>query len=260
MKHIAVILRGHVRTWEYTHKAIFDFYDSIAEDVDYYFVTWRLPDFYNKPIEDSFEKYNKRLIKLLAIYDEMFYTSWLGPSWFNYSIIPYKRQREREVKYDAVFDTRPDIMYRLIKNKTVLDIEPNTLYTSGFVSQIGPDNKRHIGVEDHFFISSNEVYNIMNTRHVYIDDIGCQAKILQFANDEGINVNKIDWVEASIVRPNAFICKPNPTEYFNRSIEPSHNIISQEWIDMPVEKKLSILHSHNIREADYRTASITAKL
>ena len=40
LDHIAVVLRGHVRTWHYIYPMVFDFYDSIAENVDYYFVTW----------------------------------------------------------------------------------------------------------------------------------------------------------------------------------------------------------------------------
>lgn len=260
MKHIAVVLRGHIRTWEYNYKAIFDFYDSIAENVDYYFVTWRMGQFYDKPIVDSFEQNNKRLIKLLDVFDEANYNSWKGPSWLNYSIIPYKLQREREVKYDAVFDTRPDIIYEKIKNKSILDIQPNTLYTTGYVCQLGPDNKQHIGVDDHFFVSSSEVHNRMNTRHVYTDDIGCQAKILEFTRDENINVVNLDWVTASIVRPNAFVSKPDPKTYFNNKIEPSYSVIGQQWIDMPYNEKLSILQQYNIRIEDYQTSSITAKL
>ena len=39
-KNIAVVLRGHVRTWHFNAPKVFDFYDSIAENVDYYFITW----------------------------------------------------------------------------------------------------------------------------------------------------------------------------------------------------------------------------
>lgn len=260
MKHIAVIFRGHVRTWEYNYKTAFDFYDSIADNVDYYFVTWQMKNFYGKSVIDSFENNNKRLIKFLDVYDEAHYNSWKGPSWLNYSIIPYKLQREREVKYDAVFDTRPDIIYEKVKYKAINDVQPNTLYTTGFVCQMGPDNKRHIGVEDHFFMSSSEVHNRMNTRHVYVDDIGCQAKILEFAKDERINVVNLDWVNAAIVRPNTFISKPDPKTFFELHIDPRYKLIGQNWIDMTSDEKLAILQQFDIRIEDYQTNSITAKI
>ena len=40
MKNIAVVLRGHVRTWHFNAPKVFEFYNSIADNVDYYFTTW----------------------------------------------------------------------------------------------------------------------------------------------------------------------------------------------------------------------------
>ena len=40
MKNIAVVLRGQVRTWHFNAPKVFDFYNEIADNVDYYFVTW----------------------------------------------------------------------------------------------------------------------------------------------------------------------------------------------------------------------------
>ena len=35
MKNIAVVLRGQVRTWHFNAPKVFDFYDKIADNVDY---------------------------------------------------------------------------------------------------------------------------------------------------------------------------------------------------------------------------------
>jgi hypothetical protein len=257
MKNIAVILRGHYRTWDYNHKEAFKFYESIAENVEYYFVTWRFENMFTKRITDSFEDNGKKLIKLLTIYpDDLYYNSWQGPSWLNYAIIPYKKQRELEIVYDAVFDTRPDIIYKRINNKIVSLPEPNTLCVTRYEPQVGPDGKKHVGIEDHFMMSTSDVHNRMCIRHIYRDEIGCQSQILKLATDFGIHTALIDWVRDSIVRPTAFASIPNPENYFNID----YTVVEREWGFLPVEQKLALLKHHAIREEDYTTSSILAKL
>jgi hypothetical protein len=257
MKNIAVILRGHYRTWDYNHKEAFKFYESIAENVEYYFVTWQLENMFSKRITDSFQDNNQKLIKFLPIYpDQLYYTSWHGPSHLNHSIIPYKKQREREIVYDAVFDTRPDIIYKRVENKIVSLPETNTLYVTRYEPQHGPDGNKHIGIEDHFMMSTSEIHNIMSTRHAYRDTIGCQSQILKLATEFGIHTALIDWVKDSIVRPTAFASIPKPENYFDGD----HAKVEREWGFLPVEQKLALLKHHAIREEDYTTNSILAKL
>ena len=257
MKNIAVILRGHYRTWDYNHKTAFKFYESISENVEYYFVTWRFDNMFTKRVIDSFEDNNQKLIKFLTVYpDDLYYTSWHGPSWLNHAIIPYKKQREREITYDAVFDTRPDIIYSKIKNKTVLPPESNTLYVTRYESQQGPDGNRHIGIEDHFMMSTSDTHDRMNIRHAYRDDIGCQSQILKLATEFGIQTAVMDWVKDSIVRPTAFNSISNPDNYF----DVDYRSVSMDWVKMPLEQKLTLLKRHAISPEDYNTASILAKL
>ena len=259
MKNIAVILRGHYRTWDYNHKAAFKFYESIAENVEYYFVTWQLDNMPTKRITDSFEDNNQTLIKFLPVWiDPFHYTAWLGPSYLNYSIIPYKKQREREIVYDAVFDTRPDIIYTRKKYKSVLPPEPNTLYVTRYEYQHGPDGNKHIGIEDHFMMSTSDVHNRMNIRHAYRDEIGCQSQILKLATDFGIHTALMDWVYDSIVRPTAFESIPNPENYFDDAA--MYLKVQREWGFLPLEQKLTLLKHHAISKEDYTTSSILAKL
>jgi hypothetical protein len=259
MKNIAVILRGHYRTWEYNHKAAFKFYESIAENVEYYFVTWQFDGMNTKRITDSFVNNNQKLIKFITLDPPgLYYTSWHGPSWLNYNIIPYKKKRECEITYDAVFDTRPDIIYATIEGKPVLPPEPNTWHVTGYEPHFGHDGvTRHIGVQDHFFMSTSEVHDKMNLRHAYQDLIGIQAQELKLATDFGIKTAVIDWMNASIVRPTAFASVPNPDEYFTN---PDWQSLQRDWVSMPTEQKLELLRIHNILREDYTTASIMAKL
>jgi hypothetical protein len=257
MKNIAVILRGHLRTWDYNHKEVIDFYDSIAENVEYYIATWQYDNMASGRFMDPLLDHNKKIIKFLAMpFHPEYYTSWHGPSWLNYSIIPYKKQREHEIKYDAVFDTRPDIIYRRIQDKPILPPEDNTLYVTRYEPQRGPDGKKHIGIEDHFMMSTSDVHDRINLRHACRDEIGGQSQILKFATDTGIHTAIMDWAEDSIVRPNAFNRMPDPQTYFDHE----YRKIAMDWVSIPLEQKLSILKERSIREEDYRTSSSLAKL
>ena len=56
MKNIAVVLRGHVRTWRFNAPKVFDFYNEIADNVDYYFITWDTSN--TEGIEETFINQN----------------------------------------------------------------------------------------------------------------------------------------------------------------------------------------------------------
>jgi hypothetical protein len=157
---------------------------------------------------------------------------------------------------NSLFDTRPDIIYKRVENKIVSLPETNTLYVTRYEPQHGPDGNKHIGIEDHFMMSTSEIHNIMSTRHAYRDTIGCQSQILKLATEFGIHTALIDWVKDSIVRPTAFASIPKPENYFDGD----HAKVEREWGFLPVEQKLALLKHHAIREEDYTTNSILAKL
>ena len=261
INHIAVVLRGHFRTFEYTHKVVFDFYDSIAENVDYYVSTWGTEGNPINKFRKLFNDFDKTPVKILEVpIVTEFYNSWKGPSWLTYNIIPYKKLREREVKYDAVFDTRPDIIYQLKKKDFYIPPEPMTLYTTGhMLSDRVEDNITRVGVEDWLFMSSSEVHDLMSHRFIQPNDIGTHNTILQIANEQGINTADMPWVDCGIVRPNVFKKIPDPFKYFNTRMI-TGNTLKHWWMHMSTENKLETLYNHNILPEDYNTVSISAKL
>lgn len=261
MKHIAVILRGHIRTWNYTRPAVFDFYDSIAEKVDYYFATWNHENFHMKTIEDDF--IGKNLIKLLCVSpDSRYYNSWDGPPWLSYNLLPYKHLREKEVTYDAVFDTRPDIIYSVVDHRRITKPEENILYSTGFTCQPEPNtDKLYIGLQDHFFMSTSKVHDRMSERFIHWNDIGCHSMFVKLAQNEGYTTSKINWIIDDITRPNAFEKIPSSKDYFDyQKTGIGYKILEQEWAQLNTDDKIAILKRHGIREEDYRTQSIMAKL
>ena len=261
MKHIAVVLRGHFRTFEYTHKVVFDFYDSIAENVDYYVTTWGTEKDPINKFRKLFNDFDKTPIKILEVpIVSEFYTSWIGPGWLTYNIIPYKKLRERDVKYDAVFDTRPDVIYQLKNKDFYIPPEPMTLYTTRHMitDRIG-DNITRVGVEDWMFMSTSEVYDLMSYRFIQANKIGTHNTILKIANEQGINTVAMPWLDCNIVRPNAFEEIPDPFKYFSKRVITGH-ILKHMWMNMSTENKISLLYKHNILQEDYNTISISAKL
>lgn len=253
MNRIAVILRGDVRTWDYAKPAIFAFWESIADNVDYYFATWRTPTLNVNSLYKDFE--NKNLIALITLEPgpvDKPYSGWTGPSMLCYHLVPYKRIREKTVTYDAVFETRPDVLYTLIDGKKPIAPDHNTLFSSNLI--VLTDNNR-IGIGDHFFAMSSNVFDILSQRFVMTTTpTGTHYDIRKICDAEGIDVCHLDWAEAQIVRPNGIDDIPNPFDYFTAWKVIAQNdwsTIQQRWHAMSRVDKIQCLKEHNIAITDY---------
>ena len=123
-KRIAVIYRGHLRTWNYVKNVNFSSFEKISRKVDYYFVTWNLP-YDHDAVQNDFK--NKNLIKYLKIdVDKKYYNFDIGSRWLGYNIAPFKTQQENDFSYDAVFDLRPDILFLINNKNKLITLEENT--------------------------------------------------------------------------------------------------------------------------------------
>ena len=259
MNHIAVFLRGHMRTWYYLSPAVFDFYSSLAKNVDYYLSTWQMSGVRMPDIERSFKGQN--LIKAILVpTDDRYYTSWAGSGWLNFNLLPYKKHREKYITYDAVFDSRPDIISRVRPHIiTSIDVpEDDTLYACGMTIQKSYyDNTKQIAIRDHFLMSTSKVFDIMSYRFVDRDIHGSQIQYLKYIEKWNIKLNNIHWVESLITRPNQISLVPNSKEYFNVS---DRGGLRETWMDIPKDQKIQILTENDIQLADYVTESIVAKI
>ena len=261
MNHIAVILRGHMRTFGYTKDIMFNFYNKIAKNVDYYVVTWEIPGLNIDSIKSHF-KYSNLVALVRVPANSTVYNSWIGPGWLSYNIVPYKRQRERKVTYDAVFDTRPDVVYQLT-GKSIIVPEPDSLYTTLFTNLPKEDelNKNCIGLADHFMIMPSDVYDKLSCRYIVKNVLGCHAQLKQVCNDENINTCIIDWIQAKITRPNAIERIPDPNDYFQpEKTGVSWPEIQAEWAGLDARKKLYYINSYGINPEDYFSSDSVAKL
>ena len=251
--HIAVIFRGHIRTWSLIKDHVLNFYDSLSVNVDYYFATYEQPKFNNNYIIKDFD--NRNLIKFLEVpVHKNYYTSYMGPGWLNYNLLPYKRLREKEVKYDAVIDTRPDIGVFKLHQYKFFPVEENCLYTKLELHTNQVTKKLDIALQDWFFISSSKVFDLMTTRFTYGNVYGAQIAIRKFAENEHINVCTQNWLQTVITRPNLGIVTKEDFTY--------KNVYSTcgNWINLSREEKLQFCYNYHINPEDYNTDCIIAKI
>lgn len=253
MNSIAVVLRGHIRTWFYNNPAVFDFFESIATNVDYYVVTWT-GSCDSDRLEKSFE--GKNLKKVLRLESQEFINSWLGPAWQTIHIVPYVFATHKWDSYDALFDTRPDVIHSMVDSKTIIAPEPNTLYTNRFTMHVkDPEIDKtvyHLGLADILLMSTPEVYFRLAERFLMNDAIECHSDLKIFSDRLGIDTCLLDWAQSSISRPNVIDRIPSCFDFFNNEkTRTSEAALFYDWMIMDNEQKKDILKMHNISFIDY---------
>ncbi len=164
--HIAVMIRGLPRTWDYAKHSIFYTYEKIAFNVDYYFSTWDYDYIDEFKIRSDF--IGKKLIAFIKcpVVPE-FRDVFRSPGWFSYNLIPYKRFRESEVKYDAIFDQRTDCINYIFGDH--FDVLPDTYYTEW----VCPEQKPIRHVCDCNFVCDSKTYEKIALRFLKTEmDLG----------------------------------------------------------------------------------------
>ena len=244
MNHIAVMLRGHMRTWHAIYPEVFAFYSSIAKNVDYYLATWENTNTDN--IEQTFTGQN--LIKSIIMPVKFLEgpNSWYGPSWQSFHLIPYKKIREKTVKYDTIIDTRPDVL--CFNGKDLLPIQPNTYYVSKLEIQINRTTMNpDIALADWFMMCDSNTYEIMAERFRVNDFATTQISLREFAESKNIGIYVLDCVDAAITRPLIFEHKEKTFDICREHFT--------EWSFMSNEDKKNFCLKYNISLHDYATCS-----
>jgi hypothetical protein len=254
LNNIAVVLRGHLRTWEWNAPQAFEFYNSIAHNVDYYISTWATPELRTVKIDQTFADVN--LVKKLYVdYQDREYTSWGGPALLSLHIVPHVRQQHRLTPYDVVFDTRPDVAPFRIEDIPITPIQENTLYTNAFTNLLDCKGDRNIGMKDHMLVSQFNVFEAMCDRVVIDsnDTRECHVEILDFAKKQGFAVsNSLNWMDAIMTRPSGFKRYPSCTdEVYNRNLFEDEEYPT--WESCTIEQRLELLDMQNIEKIDYVT-------
>lgn len=255
LNHIAVILRGHVRTWKFIYPYVFEFYDSLAYKVDYYFVSIQGCQ-ENTNIFGIFE--GRHLEQCLLLRPSKDFTdSYKNSSYYSYMILPYKKRREKEVKYDLVIDSRPDVIPLIRKNVPIIKPEPNILYTTQFdLHHNVRYQEKDIAVADWFFASTSEVYDQMSHRWIEENDQTNQITVRTYAEKCGFHVNRLPYARAFMARPNIIDAILPDGTLDHDKLSP----LCANWVNVPVEEKKRIMEKNNIPFENYMTGASTCSI
>lgn len=255
LNRIAVMLRGHVRTWKFIYPEVFEFYESIAKNVDYYFITWRGSQA-STNITATFE--GRILAANVSIMPTTDFSmdSYKASSYLAYMLLPYKRAREKTVTYDMVFDSRPDVVPVLDKSKHIFLPNENTFYTTSFDLHFNQKTRFYdVAVQDWFFGSTSKVYDIMAQRFITDNEQGVQITIRSYAESNGLHVNMLPYVKA-------YMARPNVTDIMSDGrIDVSYlGTQMSNWMLLDSQSKLDYCAKNNIVQSDYETGSQTCSI
>ena len=261
MKNIAVVLRGHLRTWQYNAPAAFKFFDNVADNVDYYLCTWNTGNDLRHPmVERVFKKYDKKMkvFNILDIPNDVF-SSWLGPAYLAMRAAPHIKQQHKKTPYDAVFETRFDVLPFMTPDAVVVPLQSNTWYTTAWTNIVDSKGNRNIGMEDHFLAGTVETFCAMADRIVVQDNDSkeCHVDMREFAQSQGIIVsNSLPWMDAAMTRPSDMYRIRNPHTWEASSdigrieIDEEH---VPDWSQASQQERIAMLFATDILASDYKT-------
>lgn len=186
INRLAVILVGELRTWETASKYLFNFFDRIADNVDYFFVTWNvssqtgeLIDITDNDVLAPFQKYNKnivdyKILEPIGKHRTTFYNqAWLAKVG---NILKRKHEAKNNFIYDQVIETRPDCYFRSFTNvpsKPMAHhpsgnwVNCNDFEYEGDIPSLGLGHGGLMGMADIYFRTNSFTNDIIADRYYY---------------------------------------------------------------------------------------------
>lgn len=254
--NIAVILRGHVRTWHMIYPHVFKFYESLAHNVDYYFYTWKSQ--HSQDVPDTFTGKNLIAFHQLDSNSE-FATSWRGPAFFNYLSLYYMRPKHSKDPYDFIVDSRPDVLSRIRYDYLSLGVhEKKKVYVPYLELQTCTQTKKpSIALADHFLIFTDlDIIEKLSHRMYYDSPTGNQVGLRKLIQKTDHGINTIRNVDSRIVRPNIASVKNEANIILD-----NNNELQLDWcMRLSVEEKVKFCENNKVDPKDYITYSSLAKI
>jgi hypothetical protein len=210
--NIAVFIRGHKRMWDYTKKNLFESYDQISENVDYYVALWDTAELDLDKIKSDFV--GKNLVACITppLY-ESFSGPWKSQGWLPFNLLAYKKIREESVTYDAVFDQRTDTIITEYYACEKFILEPMNLYSQWAISST--DEVTVIGglttihpfplktIKDFGFMCDSKTFDILTYRFAFFEDstVPVENLLYNYCIKNKISITHKHPFCSSIVRP-----------------------------------------------------------
>jgi len=271
-QRIAVFIRGHKRIWDYVKDNIFYSYDQIADNVDYYVSVWETFDLDLDQMARDFEGQNLIALTTGPLM-EHFMDPWKSQAWLPYNLLPYKKIREREVTYDAVFDQRFDIVLAQYSGDAVPNIdgpenyppfspfvlEKNKLYSTVWpVTNFDPNGTRkRPHIKDYCFMAHSETFDLLCTRFAshWDQTDNLEYFFAQWLYQQGIKAEFVKLFQTMLCRPDICAAVPFPlTEVDGKKdvkLFERLNNSYETWRALSKEEKIKMCGKYGIDLEDY---------
>jgi len=265
---IAVVQRGHLRTWKYIKNIVKDFYSNLAHEVDYYFILWDYEQTRNYDVSLDFNTGELIQYQLVPIPEnkdsiDSLYNGWRGPSHLAQMAIPEISKR----KYDLVIETRPDIIP--VRNYYHVPIVPSykDYYTTAFSVYSLDGNrpsKNNVCLDDWTLIMHPDRYQEIAERAIKRPDgglYGHQRVLGEYIQSCGMKIWRTKWMRSYFTRPNSIEHLPLinfrdgwwETQY-GRPAASCDRLATfyREWGDLSNETKMNLLNQYGFSKEDWR--------
>ncbi len=270
---IAVVLRGHLRTWPYNKNIVKKFYSSISHEVDYYVMLWDYEQTRNYDVTQDFQASELVKHQLVPIPDNPddpggLYNGWRGPAHLASLALPEITSR----KYDMVFETRPDVIPVLNHRLTPTSPSYHDYYTTMIPIvnlQGGKPSANHACLDDWMLMMHPDRYPDMVKRaegvqqHFFreLNTFGHQRALALYIQHLGMKIWRPKWMTTFFARPNTIEHLPNINfdegwwPWSPVGTGPDCNKLlnySNEWNSLSLGTKLRLLKRYNLGMEDWR--------
>jgi hypothetical protein len=243
---IAVVIRGHLRVWDWTKHNIFYYYDQLAATVDYYLVTWDDGADRREQLLKDFE--GKNLVVCLELpYESKYANSKHSPSWFAHHAVPYMQGRT----YDAVFDTRTDSLVEPTDFSRTVFPSARTIHITYGVFYV----RNLAQINDINFMSDMETYKLLSDRYTKPHDTDryhpAEAHLLEYCIENNISISTAVMLHTHVVRPDICELDIHPLT----DIWPHYARLRESqtvWLGYSTEKQMAICEQYAIPFSHYQ--------
>lgn len=263
-KKIAVILRGHLRTWYIVKDYILSFWESQADRVDYYAAIWDTGVDRQRFI-DCFQGRNlQHYLFEPTKEDNIEFNQWTNPAYLSKKLTPYILEEEylSGQKYEYIVDTRPDVFFDYTASDPIPEfyVGKNTVATTFMSRQVYPG--RFHGMFDLCFMAESTTHLIWCARTDISIDFMIKYRekfvnlqhtaMLDFAKHHCIYTFRMEGIACEIVRPNILQFKD---EVGNIIINgPNVSQANVDFTSLKISERKEYLRKLSIPELEYQNA------
>lgn len=253
MSKVAVVIRGHLRTWNFVKHHLFHVMESRCTNIDWYFSTWE-ESVTPERIHNIHQDFQGRFLQFYTTPGCHEYSSWFGPGKLCEQVVDDVMKKS----YDFIIETRPDVYMDIPDHQSFPMVQSNSVHFTGvnLIHTWAPEHQNmnhHFGAQDWLFLFSPEVFHRYAHRRLRPEPPqNSHGDIIKMAQKHGINMHNMQSIMLSmLIRPNIFQRTDEASWIWEHG---SH------WIQASSEEKKYHLKLHDIAFDDYITNNHTISL